>query len=197
MDPVVLTSLIAHYQYAFIFVTAPFVGPIVTILSGALLKVGSLELLPTLVVIMASELSADVMWYMLGARYGERFGLRFGGYFGITHERIQRVRRAYHRYHDSIILVSKLTAGFGIAPAIFFTAGLSHVPFRRYMLMNMIGQVIWTPAMLAIGYYLGHAYTQIHDALGRVTFIGVALVICLALFLLGRRLSEKFLGTRY
>lgn len=186
-----LTALILHYKYAFIFVAAPFVGPIVTLLSGALLRLGTLELVPVLIALMLSELTADILWYALGARYGERFGLRYGKHFGITHERIQHVRRAYHRYHDSIILISKLTAGFGIAPAIFFTAGVARVPFNRYMLMNLIGQVIWTPVMLAVGYYLGEGYLRVDDALGKLAYIGTALVVFATLLALGH-----YVGTR-
>ncbi len=186
-----LTALILHYKYAFIFISAPFVGPIVTLLSGALLRLGTLELIPTLIALMASELLADVLWYALGARYGERFGLRFGKHFGITHERIVAVRAAYHRYHDSIILISKLTAGFGIAPAIFFTAGLSRVPFRRYMLMNVIGQVIWSPVMLAIGYYLGEGYLKVDDVLGKLAYIGTALLVVAGLLALGHYAGTK------
>ncbi len=191
-----LTALILHYKYAFIFISAPFVGPIVTLLSGALVRLGTLELIPVLLVLMLSELAADILWYALGARYGERFGLRYGKHFGITHDRILRVQRAYHRYHDSIILVSKLTAGFGIAPAIFFTAGVSRVPFGRYMLMNGIGQVIWTPVMLAIGYYLGEGYLRVDDAFGKLAYVGTALLVLAALLALGHYAGTKLLDSQ-
>lgn len=188
-----LTALILHYKYAFIFISAPFIGPIVTLLSGALLRLGTLEIIPVLIALMLSELLADVMWYTLGARYGERFSVRFGKHFGITHERIVGIRAAYHRYHDSIILISKLTAGFGIAPAIFFTAGLSRVPFRRYMLMNIIGQIIWTPALLATGYYLGDGYLKVDDVLGKMAYVGTSLLALAALLALGHYAGTKLL----
>ena len=49
-------QLILEYRYAFIFIGAPFLGPVVTLVSGALARLGALDLIAVTVVLMTSEL---------------------------------------------------------------------------------------------------------------------------------------------
>lgn len=191
MSPSLVLALIAQYRYLFIFLGAPFIGPIVSLGSGVLVRFGTLDFWAVAATLMASELCADVAWYWLGYHYGRPVALRFGRVFGITEEHLKLVQHLYHRYHNSIILISKLTAGFGIAPAVFVTAGFSRVPFRRYMAMNTLGQIIWTPIMLAIGYYLGHFYLQTNSVLEKSAFAGTTLLLLFGLFGIGRALWNR------
>lgn len=184
MSAAAVLAFIAQYRYAFIFVSAPFLGPTVTLASGVLVRLGALEAIAVFMTLSAAELSADALWYWLGHRWGDRFVNSFGRFVGITPEREERVKRAYHRHHDSIVFISKITAGLGIAPVIFFTAGVSRVPFGRYMLLNVIGQVIWTTALLSLGYFLGHLYIGMSNALERVFFVGSALLLAGAVALI-------------
>ncbi len=193
MSPEMILGLLEQYGYVFIFFVAPFMGPIISLGSGVLIKLEVFTLFPVAATLMASELCADVLWYWLGIKWGDSFVNRFGHYVGITRERVEGTKRLYNRYHDIIIFISKITAGFGIAPVIFFTAGLSRVPFGRYMLMNIFGQVLWTSAMLAIGYYLGHVYLSVNNWLDRSFYIVVILAAIAFLMGISKYLYEKFI----
>lgn len=176
MEAGLVLQLIAQYRYAFLVPGALFIGPLVSLSAGALIRLDVLELWITACILMGTELLGDIFWYQIGRRWGEPFVHTFGRFIGIHAARVEIVKRLYHRHHDKIIIISKLTAGFGFAPAIYFTAGLSRVPFRRYMIINIVGQVIWTSAMLGIGYYLGHFYLQVNSVLDRAFFIASVLV---------------------
>lgn len=184
-------GLILTYKYAIIFPAALFFGPVISLFSGFLLRLEYVELLPVSLALAGGELTGDVVWYWLGRRYGKSFVDRFGGYFGITTKSISFVKMMFHKYHDLIVLLSKLTAGFGFAPAIFFTAGLSHVHFGRYMALNVIGQIVWTGGLLAAGYYLGHFYLVANSIIERTFFfVGIAVALFL-IFLAARALRMK------
>jgi membrane protein DedA with SNARE-associated domain len=192
MQAGLVLQLIAQYRYAFLIPGALFIGPLVSLTAGVLIRLGILELFATAFILMATELLGDVFWYWAGYHWGMPFIRRFGKFVGIHETRVEVVTRLYNEHHDMIILVSKLTAGFGFAPAIYFTAGLSRVPFRRYMLINIAGQVVWTSAMLAIGFYLGHFYLQVNGALDRTFFITTVLVSFAIVIGVGRHLWEDF-----
>lgn len=175
-NPGSVLQLLSAYKYEFLVPGALFIGPLVSLTAGVLVRLGVMDLWFTALILMATELLGDVFWYWAGFRWGEPFAHRFGRYVGISPELVARVRELYATHHDTIIIVSKLTAGFGFAPAIYFTAGLSRVSFARYMVINIVGQIIWTSAMLAIGYYLGHFYLQFNGALDRAFFVAFVLV---------------------
>lgn len=191
LNPSSVLQLLAQYRYEFLVPGALFIGPLVSLTAGVLIRLGVLDLSMTATVLMTTELLGDVFWYWVGNRWGDGFVRRFGRYVGITAELVARVRALYEIHHDKIIVISKLTAGFGFAPAIYFTAGLARVSFSRYMVINIGGQVVWTSAMLAIGYYLGHFYLQFNGALDRVFFIAFVLVIFGIMIGFGRYLWGK------
>lgn len=188
-----LLGLLATYKYVIMAPAALLFGPIVSLASGFLVRLGVVALLPSCIALAAGELTGDVLWYWLGIRYGERFVGRFGHHFGITEERLTSAKELFHRYHDPIILISKLTAGFGFAPAIFFTAGLSRVHFGRYMALNIAGQIVWTTVLIALGYSIGHLYAQVGTVIGRVFFAAFVILVLAAVVAFARQVQQHML----
>src|SRR3989344_4105934 len=176
MEPGFVVNLLLAYKYALMAPAAFLLGPPVTLFSGFLLRLGSVELVPTWLALAAGELAGDVLWYWLGWRYGDSFVARFGRYVGITPHAIENVKHMFNRYHDAII---------------FFTAGLSHVPFRRYMLLNIAGQVIWTSGLLAAGFFAGNIFASVNSVIGKIFSVAVVILVLVALFVFGTYLKKR------
>ncbi|WP_370467903.1 DedA family protein, partial [Microbacterium pseudoresistens] len=70
----------------------------------------------------------------------------------------------------------RFTAFFrAVMPAL---AGLSHMPYRRFLLFNAAGGMIWGSAAVLIGYFAGNAYLGIAKSIGHtVTFALLGLVL--------------------
>src|SRR5271154_5557510 len=120
-------------KYAIIFIGCIVEGPIVMMTSGFLWRFGQFDLVPMYLALMSGDFVADIGWYFVG-RHGAR-GLidRFGRYVGITDENIIRVEKLFQKYQNRILILSKLTAGFGFATVILMVAGMLRVPFKRYV----------------------------------------------------------------
>ena len=191
MEPGFIINLLLAYKYALMAPAAFLLGPTVSLLSGFLLRLGYVELVPTWLALAAGELLGDVLWYWLGRRYGDSFVAKFGRYVGITEHTLGSVKRMFNRYHDAIIFFSKLTAGFGLAPAIFFTAGLSRVSFRRYMALNVAGQILWTSGLLAAGFFAGNIFASVDSVFGKIFSAIVVVLVLLALFGFGTYLKKR------
>jgi membrane protein DedA with SNARE-associated domain len=194
MDPGSLAALLSQYSYAFIVPAVIVLGPPVSLVAGILLRVGELALLPTCLALAVGELSADVLWYWLGKRYGESFVSRFGSYFGISESSTHAIKRLFGAHNGKIIFLSKITSGFGFSMAIFFTAGMAGVPFRRYMLINLAGQFIWTAALLSLGYFLGHFYLQITGVFEKGVFVAGVLILGLVAVGVLRYVRSRYLS---
>jgi len=67
--------------------------------------------------------------------------------------------------------------GFGFAIAILFSAGLSRVPFRWYMTVNLFGQFIWSALLLGAGYALGQVYVNLSGILERIIIIAFSIIM--------------------
>jgi len=172
-----VTTLLLQYKYAVMLPTAFFFGAPVGLVAGFLLRVDVLELIPTALTLAAGELTADVLWYWLGYRYGDTFARRYGRYVSISQAGISYAKDLFSRHHDIIIFTSKLTAGFGFGTAIMFTAGLSRVPFRRYMMLNIAGQFFWTSGLLFVGYFLGHVFVRVSNIFEGLSLFALIIIV--------------------
>lgn len=180
-------------KYILIFIGTVIEGPIVMIASGFFLKFGVFALLPLYVALMLGDLVADALWYYIGARFAGPFVLRFGKFFGVTPEYVEKLKKLIRKHDTAMLLGSKLTAGFGLALAMVIAAGASHVPFKKYMFLNLIGEFLVTGMLLAVGYYFGHVYTYVDDSFKTVFIVAAAVTLIALGYGFSRYLKTKTL----
>jgi membrane protein DedA with SNARE-associated domain len=157
------------------------IGPLLSIILGLLLHLGYFSLVPLYGVLMFGDLIGDTVLYYLGYRYGPASIDKFGKYIGITQERVNRASGLFHKYKNPILFFSKITNGFGLSMVTLLTAGIVRIPFSRYIAFNMLGQFIWTGALLYIGFAFGELYKKIDTWNSRLTIFGGIIVLCLVL----------------
>ena len=180
-----LLHVLAFHPYAvylLILVLAFAEGPFLSLTSGALLYAGFFSFWPIYFVLMLGDLIGDVFLYYLGYRYGHNFAVKFGKYLKLTEAHIEKAKELFHKHKNWILLFSKTTNGLGFAVAVLFTAGMSKIPFWRYIGINILGQLIWSGMLIALGYFFSHAYVQINNTLGKVTLV-LGGIIALLLFI--------------
>ena len=189
-----LIQLLLTYKYAIIAPAVFVIGAPVSLVAGILLRLEVLEIVPTCLMLAVGELTADVLWYWLGIRYGDSFVKKYGRYVGITHASIAYTKELFEKHHDIIIFTSKITAGLGFGTVIMFTAGLSRVPFRRYMMLNIAGQFLWTASLLSLGYFLGHFFTEVSNIFEKMALFALGVIILVSIIGFGRYLRTWLNG---
>ncbi len=173
---IVLATQYPLVVYVLIAFFACPVGPMLSILLGVLLHQGYFSLIPVYTVLMIGDLIGDTVLYYLGYKYGYRAIGKFGKYLGITEKRVEKASVLFHRYKDPVLFISKITNGFGLSVVTLLTAGIVRIPFLRYLAFNMLGQFVWTGALLYVGYTFGGLYDEIDTWNGRITIIGIVIV---------------------
>jgi membrane protein DedA with SNARE-associated domain len=181
-------------KYFLLFIGVIIEGPILMIVCGFFLKLGALELLPLFLVLLAGDLLADAAWYYVGHRFGESLFLRHGKLFSITPERFAKVKELFHRYHDRILLISKVTIGFGMALATLIVAGATKVPFQRFMLLNFIGEFVLVAVLLALGYAFGELYNSFAAGFREVFAAGAIILAGAALYGFSKFMKQRITG---
>jgi len=189
-----LISIVTHHPYlvyGVVLIVGFFEGPVLALLCGILLRAGYFHLIPLYAVLMAGDIFGDILWYFIGRRLGMPFARRYGKHFGITEAHVTAIERVYHRYKHPILIVSKLTTGFGFATVVLFVAGMVKIPFRIYITINILGQFMWTGMLLLAGYSFGHAYAVFNTGFERASLIAGAVLIIAAIVLYGRQLGKR------
>lgn len=166
--------------YLVIILLACAEGPILSMIGGILIRLGYFDLWPIYLALMAGDLLGDVGWYYVGRYYGHSFINRFGKYFNITEKGVAKVTEIFHRYKHRILIISKISNGFGLSLVTLITAGIVKIPFWRYLATNLIGQFIWTGLLISVGYFFSHLYLLVNTWLERSAIIAAFILIILA-----------------
>ncbi len=195
LPPFILYAIaaIGPFKYALVFFAAIVEGPIVMIASGFLLKLGYFSLVPIFITLVVGDVFADIGWYYIGYFFLEPFMQRRGHFLGVTPETLEKVKKLFRRYHTSILLISKMSLGLGLALATLLTAGATRIPLLRYVMLNVLGEGVLVLVLMSLGYFFGHLYTQIASGLQLFLLGGGILFVLLALFGFSRYAKSKLL----
>ncbi|MDB5245532.1 MAG: hypothetical protein JWN90_637 [Parcubacteria group bacterium] len=178
-------------KYGLLLVAAVLEGPIVFFLAGLLIHLGVLDLVPAFISLMIGDLIGDTIYYVIGYRYGHTFIKKFGKYVNVTEEKVQKASMIFKTHHEKILLISKITNGFGLAVAVLITAGMTRLRFIRFFVFNFLGELVWASLLIGAGYYFGTWYSQVNTWIGRAG-IGFALIVAVVVFIqFGRYVSMK------
>jgi membrane protein DedA with SNARE-associated domain len=162
-------------KYVLLFLGCIVEGPVVMMTSGFLYHLGQFDFVPMYFALVAGDFTADICWYSLG-RYGtQNTILRYGHLFGLTQMTLEKVEDWFRRYHQKILIISKLTTGFGFAVAVLIVAGMSKVPFKNYVALTLVGGFIWTAMLITIGYFFGNIFILISGPM-KIIFLCVVFI---------------------
>ncbi len=140
-------------------------------------------LIPTFV---AAGILGDMLNYWIGSHIGIAFfrrrfsGLVRRGYVG-------RTSRYFAKYGGKTILFARfvpLVRTF--AP---FLAGVGKMDYRRFMIYNVLGAVVWSTFMVLVGYYLGTFLTPYIPVIVTLMLVFTAGTILAILFMIVRSLA--------
>lgn len=163
-------------------------GPVLMMASGFIFRLGGFEFAPMYLALVLGDFTADIGWYFVGRFGGRPLILKWGHRFGINPESIEKIQERFHKYHEKILIISKLTMGFGFAVVVLAVAGMLHVPFKKYVTLNLLGGFIWTGFLILIGYFFGNVYNMITGP-EKIIFAAIALIA----FIVSLKLANKYL----
>lgn len=162
----------------FIGVIVP--GEIGVVLGGVLANQHKLALGAVLVAAIAGAIIGDSIGYWVGERYGEHI-LRKVPDRILDDDKLQRAKDTVRRYGGRAVFVGRFTAALrALIPA---TAGMSGVHYRKFLVWNALGGIIWASAYVLIGYLAGSQYKHIESY---ANYIGIVLVVLVVVVLVVR-----------
>lgn len=176
---VYLTSLIQQYGilvYALAFliifvetgiVIFPFLpGDTLIFVAGALAAAGSMDLALLFLVFASAAILGDTVNYYIGNRLGRKAFTMNIKY--LKKEYLQKTETFYEKHGNMTIAIARfMPIVRTFAP---FVAGIGKMEYKRFIVYNVLGAIVWVTAFLTAGYYFGNI-PIIRENLGIVMII--------------------------
>lgn len=174
------------YKLTFLFLGAAIEGFNVLILSGILISVGAVPVLPTIGVTILGNILNGYMWYLIGYFAGAKPIDRWGRKDEKSRVIIEKVERYFDRYSGRALIITRMTLSLTVATLIM--AGSLKYNIKKFSLYNFLGAVGWVGTTLAVGYFFGESYKLLFGyvksftILTLITAATVILIYALRLF---------------
>jgi undecaprenyl-diphosphatase len=171
-------------------------GETIVIIGGVYAGLGYLSLPLIAAVAVIGAILGDNVGYWIGRRFGRGFLERHGRKLFVTPERLEATERFYQRHGGKTVFLGRFIPV--VRSVGFMVAGVSKMPWRRFLIYDIAGATIWGIGHTMIGYALGESYERLERY---ATPFGVV-VLALLLLLIGgskllaarRKVSEEFQG---
>jgi membrane protein DedA with SNARE-associated domain len=167
------------FAEAAVFVGFVLPGETACVIGGVLAATGRLHITVLVPLVIAAAIIGDSVGYEVGRHFGPAL-LRTRPLRRHA-DRLDRARRMLRERGGWAVLVARFTAFLrAVMPGL---AGLSRMPYRRFLAYNAVGGIVWAGGVTLLGYGAGSSYQRLEHLLGRAG-VGLTAVFVAALLLL-------------
>jgi len=136
------------------FVITPFVpDDMIVFVTGALAVGGSIEVVPAYLIFLIAALAGDTSNYFIGRFFSKKVLARENIRF-IKRENIERTEAFFHKHGGKAVLIGRLIPFMRTLTP--FVAGVSNMPYRKFIRFNSLGVICWASVLFFIGYFFGN-----------------------------------------
>ena len=195
LSPLLVSAIsgLLYFKYPLIVLGTLFEGPILMITCGFLLHYNVFNLILVFIALVTGDMLGDIVWYYIGQKFADKFLINYGKYFGVSYESFAEAKTLFYKYHVNILIISKLTLGFGMSIVTLMVAGATRVSFKKYFTLNLFGELVLTAMLMYIGYFFGKIYVYIAEGFKLAFIIGLIFIVCISIFALTRFVKSRLL----
>jgi len=163
-------------------------GEVGVLAGGYIAYQGRAELVPMMIVATLGAIIGDSIGYEIGRHLGasirrSRLGRKVGEERWARAEDYLKVKGGRAVFLGRFIGVLR-----ALVPAL---AGVSRMPYRKFLFWNALGAVIWGPSLVGLGYLAGESYQRVEHYAGQAGLVLLALVVMIGgVAALGRWVSR-------
>jgi len=160
-------------------VVTPFLpGDSLLFAAGALAALGSLHLSGLMLVLYIAAIAGDSVNYWIGQLLGQKIVDNPKITF-INQEHIDKTEEFYKKYGGKTIILARFVPIVRtFAPIV---AGIASMNYRKFMIYNLVGALLWATGVTSAGFYLGERFPIIQDYITYVV-LGIIFLTMIPLF---------------
>ncbi len=186
--------IIAHFSYGVLFVWSIFEGEIGLTIAGFLSKQNDLYFPYVLAIAISGAVIGDTLLYLTGRFSKSRAEIWLKRY----ETRLRRIEGWFKRYGGWVIVFERFIYGTHIPSLLLI--GMSRFGFWRFLMLDIIGIVMWAVTFTWLGYTFGQTVIDIMVVVQRhlsiLILVGLFFFIIYQLYRSGVEASEDDRETR-
>ena len=161
----------------------PIPGETMLLLSAAYAGAGGLHVRGVIIAAALGAIVGDSIGYEIGRLGGRALLERYGHILHLSERHLARAEAFFARHGDKRVFFGRFTAFLRTFSA--FMAGVNRIPYRRFLLYNAAGGILWAITFGLLGAVFGSQWPLIERWAGRAGLLiaAVLLLIVLAGFL--------------
>ena len=152
-------------------------GDSLLVVAGLFAAAGKLNVLILLTTLFVAAVVGDAVGYYSGLKLGPRiFSRQKSMIFRPSH--LQKAQEFYEKYGGKTIIIARFVPIVRtFAPIV---AGAAQMPYRQFVMFNLLGGFLWVFSMILAGYFLGSVVERafgirLEDHIEKVVIVVVAL----------------------
>jgi membrane-associated protein len=150
-------------------------GETAVLVAGVVASQGHVNIGVVCVLVVTAAIIGDSVGYFIGHRYGE--GLMKLPVLRRRHSALDRALEGLRRRGPIYVFIGRFTAFLrAVMPGL---AGMSKMNYRRFLVANALGGLIWGVGFSLLGYFAGTALTKIEKY---ASWVGLAVLVAMVLF---------------
>nr|WP_227591434.1 DedA family protein [Acinetobacter sp. Marseille-Q1620] len=154
---------------------------------------GKLTLYGVILAGSSGSLIAAALLYWIGYQFSHdsifKYVDRYGKYIFIQQKDIQKALVFFEKYGHRIVFFGRMIPA--VRSLISIPAGMSRMPFWKFMFYSALGTIIWTTFLACIGYYFGQNKILMDKIISHLSLVIITLAVIFIICYLYRKFKNK------
>ncbi|WP_228212133.1 DedA family protein [Acinetobacter stercoris] len=154
---------------------------------------GQLTLYGVILAGSSGSLIAAALLYWIGYQFSHdsifKYVDRYGKYIFIQQKDIQKALVFFEKYGHRIVFFGRMIPA--VRSLISIPAGMSRMPFWKFMFYSALGTIIWTTFLACIGYYFGQNKILMDKIISHLSLVIITLAVIFIICYLYRKFKNK------
>lgn len=147
-------------------------GDSLLVTAGLVASQGTLNFFYLNALLITAAIIGDSTGYMIGYYAGPKIFKKENSIF-FHKDHLARTQKFFEKYGGKTIILARFVPIVRtFAPTV---AGVGRMSYRRFLIYNVVGGVLWVTSMLSVGYFLGKTVPNIEKHLHLV--VGIVIVV--------------------
>lgn len=148
-----ILEIIAFWGYPLMLLLMILEGPIVTLGAAFMASMGIFNVFIVLILSIFGDVVGDIVLYYIGFFGKKKFIPRKRKFLKSDSEIVTIIKNSFKRKGAQIIFFTKATTG--LCYITFTLAGMLKLDFKKFLLFSILGGIVWSSFVVALGYYFG------------------------------------------
>jgi membrane protein DedA with SNARE-associated domain len=181
----VLTALLV-YGYPVLALTLflgaiglPLPDGVATTVAGSLAAQGRMDWVWAATITVIASILGDAVGYGLGRLLSRGVLERHGRWLGYTQARQVRVQSLFDRWGSLTVFITRTFMSY-LSSVASLLAGMSQFRLSKFLVIALVGRLIWTAGYLGLGYGIGADWEAAIGFLTNLSLLFLSLILLLA-----------------